>query len=129
LYAAYYQPQGDGFAEVDRAIGVARAAGAYVALNLLVFPGVTDREGEADRLCELVARHRVDQVQTRSLCIDPDQYMEVARKRGAPGAAIGIPSLIARLRRAKPGMAIGNFARGLNERRPAPRKREAAKSY
>jgi pyruvate-formate lyase-activating enzyme len=116
LYAAYYQPVGYSFSDVERAIGVARRAKAYLALNLLLFPGVTDREGEADRLCGLVAKHRVDQIQTRSLCIDPDQYMAVARDTGAAGSPVGIPNLIARLQQARPGLVIGNFARALTER-------------
>ena len=50
---------------------------------------MTDREGEVEALLSLVKRHRVDQVQTRSLCIDPLQYLEVARDRGAGGRADG----------------------------------------
>jgi len=119
LYAAYYRPIGYDFADVDRSIGVARARGGYVALNLLLFPGVTDREGEVDALCDLVARHSVDQVQTRSLCIDPQQYLEVARGARVRGEPLGVLELLRRLREARPGLVVGNFARGLDERRPA----------
>ncbi|HEY0839753.1 MAG TPA: radical SAM protein [Vulgatibacter sp.] len=118
LYAAYYRPIGYDFADVDRSIGVARARGGYVALNLLLFPGVNDREGEVDALCDLVARHSVDQVQTRSLCIDPQQYLAVARGAEVEGDPLGIPELLRRLREARPGLVIGNFARGLDEREP-----------
>lgn len=116
LYRAYYRPTGYDFADVDASIGVARKHGGYVALNLLLFPGITDREGEVEALCDLVARHRVDQVQTRSLCIDPQQYLDVARDHVAPGDPIGIPALLERLKKARPGLVIGNFARGLDER-------------
>jgi pyruvate-formate lyase-activating enzyme len=118
LYAAYYRPIKYGFEDVERSMAAARRHGAYLALNLLLFPGVTDRAGEVDRLCELVARHRVDQVQTRSLCIDPQQYLQVARGKGAGGDPIGVPALLERLRAARPGLLIGNFARSIEERAP-----------
>ena len=35
---------------------LARRRGVYMALNLLTFPGVTDHEGEAEKLCALVSR-------------------------------------------------------------------------
>jgi pyruvate-formate lyase-activating enzyme len=116
LYAAYYRPVGYGLAEVVRSMRVARERGAYLALNLLTFPGVTDREQEVERLCRLVAEAEVDQVQTRSLAIDPDVYMEVARDRGGGGRAVGIRALIDALRGARPGLVIGNFGRAREER-------------
>jgi pyruvate-formate lyase-activating enzyme len=118
LYDAYYRPSGYGLRDVVRAVRAAKEGGAYVALNLLTFPGVTDREGEAERLCRLVASSGVDQVQTRPLAIDPDVYMDVARARGAGGDAIGIRALVAALRRARPGLVVGNFSRARAERAP-----------
>ena len=119
LYEAYYQPVGYGWEAVRESIRLARRRGVYTALNLLTFPGVSDQEGEAELLCELVARERVDQVQTRSLAIDPDQYAALAERHAAGGPRIGIAGLLGRLRRARKGLVIGNFARGLSERRPA----------
>ena len=81
LYEAYYLPQGYGLSDVARSLRLARRRGLYVALNLLTFPGITDREGEVEALVELVTRHRVDQLQTRPLAIDPLQYLEVAEGR------------------------------------------------
>ena len=116
LYAAYYRPVRYGLADVERSMRVAKGKGLYLALNLLVFPGVTDREVEVERLAALVRRVRADQVQTRSLAMDPDVYWEIARERGGGGAALGIPALLRALRAARPGLVIGNFARGLSER-------------
>jgi len=116
LYAAYYRPVGYGLADVVRSMRVARERGAYLALNLLTFPGVTDREEEVERLCRLVAEAEVDQVQTRSLAIDPDVYMEVARDRGGRGRPIGIGALLDALRGARPALVIGNFGRARGER-------------
>ena len=117
LYEAYYQPVNYGWEDVRESIRLARKRGVYTALNLLTFPGVTDQEGEAEKLCELVARERVDQVQARSLAIDPDQYLAVASQHSAGGPRIGLRELLRRLRKARRGLVIGNFARGLNERR------------
>jgi pyruvate-formate lyase-activating enzyme len=118
LYEAYYQPIGYGWEEVLESIRLAKRRGVYTAVNLLTFPSVTDREGETEKLCELVARTGVDQVQARSLAIDPDQYLAVAEKHAAGGPRLGLPELLRRLKRARRGLVIGNFARGLNERAP-----------
>ena len=116
LYEAYYKPVKYGWEDVEASIALARERGAYLALNLLLFPGVTDREGEVQALERLVSKYQVDQVQTRSLCIDPLQYLDVARDKGAGGEPVGIRDLLKRLKAARPGLIIGNFARGLDER-------------
>ncbi len=116
LYEAYYSPRSYSFSDVVRSIQFARARGAYVALNLLTFPGVTDREGEVEALADLIARRRVDQLQTRSLAIDPAAYVAIARGRGAGGEPLGLPEMARRLRQRAPWLSIGNFARALNER-------------
>jgi pyruvate-formate lyase-activating enzyme len=114
LYEAYYQPINYGWKDVLRSVKLARRRGVYVAINLLTFPGVTDLEGEADALCELV--QHVHQVQARSLAIDPDQYFEIARLHSAGGERLGMRELLLRLKKARKGLVIGNFARGLGER-------------
>jgi len=117
LYGAYYRPVNYRFEEVVESMRVAKERGLYLALNLLVFPGVTDREEEVERLCQLVRAVAADQVQTRSLAMDPDLYWEVARERGGRGRAVGVRGLARALRDARPGLVIGNFARGMGERR------------
>jgi wyosine [tRNA(Phe)-imidazoG37] synthetase (radical SAM superfamily) len=117
LYAAYYRPTGYGLDDVVRSIETAMKKQAYIALNLLTFPGVTDRAGEVAALVRLVKRTRVDQVQTRPLAIDPDLYLAVARGRGAGGAAIGVRGLVQALQAARPGLVVGNFSRAKPERR------------
>jgi pyruvate-formate lyase-activating enzyme len=119
LYEAYYKPVKYGWEDVENSIALARKRGGYLALNLLLFPGVTDREGEVQALEQLVKKYKVDQVQTRPLAIDPLQYLEVARDRGAGGEPVGIRELLRRLKAARPGLIIGNFARGLDERENA----------
>ncbi|MFL5320956.1 MAG: radical SAM protein, partial [Myxococcaceae bacterium] len=116
LYEAYYRPVKYGWEDVERSIAIAREKGGYLALNLLLFPGVTDRRGEADALKRLIKKYRVNQVQTRSLCIDPMQYIEIAKDRGAGGEPIGIRKMLAEFKAAAPWLLIGNFARGMGER-------------
>jgi len=125
LYEAYYQPVRYGWEDVEASVALARQRGAYVSLNLLTFPGVTDREGEVRALVRLVRRHRVDQVQTRSLCIDPLQYLDVARDRGAGGRPIGIRTMLRVVRREAPWVRFGNFSRGLGERERPTRTTDA----
>lgn len=116
LYQAYYQPIRYGFGDVRESIRMARRRGVYTAINLLTFPGVTDQEGEVDKLCELVSREGIDQVQVRSLAIDPDQYLAVARVHSAGGKRLGFAELLRRLKAARKGLVVGNFARGRHER-------------
>jgi molybdenum cofactor biosynthesis enzyme MoaA len=119
LYEAYYKPIGYSFADVESSIRLAKKRGLYVALNLLTFPGVVDQEREVDALCALCANAKVDQVQVRSLAIDPAQYLAVAQSASAGGRALGMAEMFRRLKRARRGLRIGNFARGLHERAPA----------
>jgi pyruvate-formate lyase-activating enzyme len=119
LYEAYYRPDKYRWEDVEASIALSRERGAYIALNLLLFPGVTDRRGEADALVRLVKKYRIDQIQTRPLAIDPLQYIDIARGRGAGGEPVGVAKLLSELKRAAPWLVIGNFARGLRERRVA----------
>src|SRR5215469_16193248 len=100
LYEAYYQPRGYRWQDVEASIALARERRAYVALNLLLFPGVSDSAREVRALVQLVVRYRIDRVQTRSLCIDPLQYLEVARGAGANEKGNGIEQMLSRLRSA-----------------------------
>jgi wyosine [tRNA(Phe)-imidazoG37] synthetase (radical SAM superfamily) len=115
LYEAYYRPIKYGWEQVEETIALARRRKAYLALNLLTFPGVTDREGEVKALVKLIKRYRVDQVQTRSLCIDPISYLETARC-GAGGEPMGVTNMLRTFKKEAPWLRLGNFARGLAER-------------
>jgi len=117
LYEAYYQPNKYGWEDVEASIALSRERGAYLALNLLLFPGVTDRAGEVEALIKLVKKYRVDQIQTRPLAIDPAQYIELARGKGAGGEPMGVAKMLATIKKRAPHVVIGNFARGLGERR------------
>jgi len=116
LYESYYRPVDYSWGNVRETLRIARDGGIYIALNLLSFPGITDRAGEIEALTELIVEFGVHQVQTRNLALDPEQYLSVARVPAHASEALGIAELVRRLRRARPGLVVGNFARGLGER-------------
>jgi len=109
LYDAYFRPSGYGLDQVEESIYRAKANGAFTAINLLIFPGVSDQEGEVEGLLDLVERTRLDMVQVRNLSIDPDLYLRMMPLREEP--CIGIRGLLRLLRRRFPGLEIGYFNR------------------
>jgi pyruvate-formate lyase-activating enzyme len=84
VYAAYYQPRGYAFADVEESLRSVVRSGGHASVNLLCFPGVTDTEEELEALSELVERTGLQMLQLRNLNIDPDLY------RGSlPPSALG----------------------------------------
>jgi len=107
-YAAYYRPQGYTQAQVRESMVRARAAGVFVSVNLLYFPGVSDTEEEIAALVELIQACGVNFLQLRSLNIDPELYMELLRFT-APGPSVGFGNFRKRLRKACPRLGFGYF--------------------
>ncbi|HEY7676075.1 MAG TPA: radical SAM protein [Candidatus Methylomirabilis sp.] len=104
-YAAYYRPDLYGVEQVVASIKTAKGHGIYTTINLLVFPGVTDAEDEAEGILRLVRDTGLDMIQLRNLCIDPDLYL-----RSIPlpaGRPLGIRSFIRLLRREFPRLELG----------------------
>lgn len=109
VYAPYYRPKGYAFSQVAESARVAVAEGLFVSLNLLVFPGVTDREEEVEALEALIEETGLHMVQLKNLCIDPDLYLDTVPP--SRGEAMGIVSFIARLRERFPVLDLGYFNR------------------
>jgi len=107
-YAAYFRPRGYQFAQVRESIARARAAGVFVSVNLLYFPGVSDTEEEIAALVELVESCGVNFLQLRSLNIDPELYMELLASL-ARGPSTGFGNFRKRLRKACPRLGFGYF--------------------
>ncbi|OPY59689.1 MAG: molybdenum cofactor biosynthesis protein A [Pelotomaculum sp. PtaU1.Bin035] len=107
-YDAYYRPRGYSLADVRRSLGTAVSSGVYTSLNLLVYPGLTDREDEVKALVELIKETGVNLVQLRNLNIDPDLLFQ--HLPDGKGEAIGIPGLIKALKEV-PGLDVGSFSR------------------
>ncbi len=107
-YQAYYRASTYTLADVARSIRIAKAGGVRVALNLLAFPGVTDREDELEALISFIKDNGVDMVQVRNLNIDPDRYM--ALMCHSQGELYGMEQLADILRSEVPGLVVGSFS-------------------
>ena len=106
-YNLYHKPKGYNFGQVVDSLFVAKEKGTYTSINLLVFPGVTDREKEIDGLIKLIKKTNLDLIQMRNLNIDPDLYLKTIGK----GDGIGIPRMMEILRREFPQLQFGYFNR------------------
>ncbi len=119
-YDAYYRPVGYKYSDVLKSLSAAKDEGLYVNVNLLVFPGYTDQEQEAEGLIRLFRKTGVDVVQMRNLSIDPWWYI---RKIPRPeGRSLGVRGLIGLFRKELPGMRIDYF------NTPAPRSKNQCTS-
>lgn len=108
-YHAYYRPRGYSFSDVIASLRLAKQSGVYVALNLLAFPGVTDREDELEALVELIKTTEVDMVQVRNLNIDPEAYLRLMQH--SQGEMYGLKQLADILTAEVPGIVVGSFSR------------------
>jgi len=107
-YAAYFRPHGYGLQEVRTAIQAAKSGGARVALNYLIFPGVSDVPPEVAALEELIASTGIDLLQLRNLNIDPDYYLH-GMKFPPNQKPMGVRNMINRLHKAFPSLRFGYF--------------------
>lgn len=82
LFNVYHNPINYTLKEVKKSLILAKEKGCSTAINLLVFPGVTDREEERDRIIKFIGETGTDQIQMRNLNIDPDQYLNVINPNG-----------------------------------------------
>ena len=107
-YTPYYRPRTYAFADVVETLRVARGHGLFTSLNLLSFPGVTDRTDEANSLCELARGTGLRMIQWRCLNVDPDWYMALFSGH-ARSPLLGMTALLARMRDALPELRFGYF--------------------
>ncbi|HEX9057315.1 MAG TPA: radical SAM protein [Ktedonobacterales bacterium] len=113
-YDAYYRPVGYTFDHVKQSLVLARDAGVYTSINLLMFPGLIDTEPEIVALIAFLRETGVRLVQLRNLNIDPEVLLP--RMPKPQGPALGISALIDTLRREVPDVDIGNFSRPVSQR-------------
>lgn len=106
-YDAYYRPVRYEYSDVLKSIKEAKDNGLFVSINLLVFPGYTDREKEAESLLKLFSKYNVDMVQMRNLSIDPWWYIRTIPRPG--GRAIGIAEFIKLFKKELPKTRIDYF--------------------
>ncbi len=104
-FRRYHRPNGYGLNEIISSLIIAKELGVYTSINLLVFPGFTDRESEIDKLIKFIEITQIDLIQMRNLNIDPDLYLKVVGK----GEGIGISKMIKILKDEFPWLKFGYF--------------------
>jgi molybdenum cofactor biosynthesis enzyme MoaA len=107
LFFRYHRPKRYTLREAIDSLIRAKEKGKYTSVNLLVFPGVTDREPELERLIKLIGKTQLDLVQMRNLNIDPDLYL----KEMGSGRGIGISEMMVLLKDEFPRLQFGYFNR------------------
>ena len=107
FYKRYHRPRGYTFGEVVDSLVQAKGKGVYTSINLLVFPGFTDREEEVEGLIELIRETNLDLIQMRNLNIDPDLYLKTMGR----GEGMGISKMIDILKSEFPSLQFGYFNR------------------
>jgi pyruvate-formate lyase-activating enzyme len=107
FYKCYHRPKGYSLGEVLDSLIQAKGKGIYTSINLLVFPGFTDREDEVEGLMELIKKTNLDLIQMRNLNIDPDLYL----KAMGGGEGMGISKMIDVLKSEFPSLQFGYFNR------------------
>jgi pyruvate-formate lyase-activating enzyme len=121
VYEAYHRPAGFTLADVAASLRLARRAGVYVSLNLLAFPGLTDRPEELAALQEFVRRNGINLVQLRNLNLDPAALVRLLPP--PQGGLRGMRQVIEELR-ALPGVEVGNSSRPVRRRTATTQRRE-----
>lgn len=105
-FMAYHRPRGFDLADVANSIRMARSQGVVVSLNLLTFPGLTDRPGEVGALLDFIGETGIEMVQLRNLSGDPAWLAEAFPMTEK---TLGIPGLIKCLQAKHPSLRIGSF--------------------
>jgi pyruvate-formate lyase-activating enzyme len=106
-YNRYHKPKRYTFGRIVDSLIRAKEKGIFTSINLLVFPGFTDREEEVKGLIGLIRKTNLDLIQMRNLNIDPDLYLKTMGK----GEGMGISQMISVLSREFPSLKFGYFNR------------------
>ncbi|MFA5008109.1 MAG: radical SAM protein [Candidatus Omnitrophota bacterium] len=107
FYNLYFRPLRYEFRDVLKSIEIAKRHGKFVSINLFIFPGFSDSEGQIKALLNFIKNTGVDMVQMRNLNIDPDFYFEILKcKDFSPK---GVKFLVNTLNKEFPRLKIGYF--------------------
>ena len=106
-YGAYYRASYP-LASVKESLRYALDHGVYVSLNLLHFPGFTDRAEELAAWQEFFRALPVQMIQMRNLNIDPTLFLRtMPDEKGAP---VGTRAFMDELHAEFPQLVIGSFS-------------------
>lgn len=114
-YSAYYRPRGYSFAEVKESVKIVAEMGGHASINYFIFPGVSDREAEAEALLKFIKDTGLHLIQWRNLNLDPDLYLETLGGLEWSGRAMGVKNLLAAVKKEYPGLRYGYFNPAWNE--------------
>jgi molybdenum cofactor biosynthesis enzyme MoaA len=106
-FERYHKPRGFSMREAVASLIRAKEKEVYTSINLLVFPGVTDRGPEVEALTKLIRLTDLDLIQMRNLNIDPDLYLQAMGK----GKGMGISEMMRILKEEFPSLQLGYFNR------------------
>ena len=106
-YRAYYRAS-YALDSVKESLRYALDHGVYVSLNLLHFPGFTDRAEELAAWQEFFRALPVQMIQMRNLNIDPTLFL--AAMPAAEGAPVGTKAFMDTLHAEFPQLVIGSFS-------------------
>lgn len=104
-YQAYYQAKYS-LDDVKHSIAYAKQNGVYVSLNMLLFPGLNDRDEEQAAWLEFLSETGVDMIQLRNLNFDPDVFLTAMPAGGQAG---GVKNFLKTLTSKFPAIKLGSF--------------------
>ena len=107
MYTAYYRPGDYDYDDVVRSLYVGRDEGMHVSINLLIWPGWSDRTAEIDAISKIVDDGALQMIQLRNLCVDPGYYRTVLPKER--GMLLGMRGFVDELHRRHPKLRFGTF--------------------
>lgn len=108
-YHWYHRPQGYTLENVSESLKYAAINGLQVAINLLFFPGFSNRETETSALKQLIATTGIHQIQLRNLNIDPEKMGSIVYESNEELPTV--EEWIKNLRREFPKLQIGNYTK------------------
>ncbi|MDR2401263.1 MAG: radical SAM protein [Deferribacteraceae bacterium] len=109
VYNAYYRPQNYTLSDVVKSIEIAEKSGIYISLNLLTYPGLTDRKSEAEKTGDFLGKHRISLIQMRNLNIDPKLLEN--RLKLPQDEILGLKNAMKLWKKKRKGLKFGYFNR------------------
>lgn len=109
VYTMYYRPADYTFDTVVESLYVGRDEGMHISINLLIWPGWTDRMAEVDRISRIVEDGALHMIQLRNLCVDPGYFRHALPPRETRGMLLGMKGFVDELHRRHPKLRFGTF--------------------
>jgi hypothetical protein len=94
---------------VEKSIDRALEHGAFVSINYLNCPGITDTSREYQALTAFLENHPIHMIQWRNLNFDPVKYWRLMETAAPGGKPMGMAVLLKRIRGTYPDVRYGYF--------------------